>query len=268
MNTHDSLSAPVPAGKLNRASRLLRAAWNSIETQELRRVTQDEISRYLDIAPGTLINWTNRDAQLSQLESVLRLLERLPGPSRYELMDRFLRKYPTIESPELAQEPTQVSRLRLLLREGTGLSLIQGSESARTFLFTALGHSVCQMEGSGDAVSGFDAHYHDWFVPVEGVTYLTRWATSTSLRAEVDKVWPKAAPRRWLMFNGVWHLLPRERRQELFAWAVNHHVVLADASVCQPPQLAKLIRGLNIPVRLLQVSEPGRGVIQVDFHLP
>lgn len=250
-----------------RASLLLKAAWHAMEYQEFRDITQDEISRVLGVSPGTFVNWTTRTAVLNQLEAALRLLERLPESARSDLLNRVLRKHPALNSPELAHEETQVSRLRMLTQERSGLTFIQGgSDSTRTFIFSAIGHSVHQNEPNRGVVSGLDVHRPDWFVPVMGIAYLTRWSDTASLKQAVDLAWPKQKPLPWLLLNGVWSLLSAERHRQLVAWAHNHHIVVADDLVYPEENFGPGSRGPEISVRLLKVSAIEHGRIRVHFQ--
>jgi hypothetical protein len=262
--TTDSTAFHVPPGEADRGAKLLQAAWSAIELQELRRISQNEISRYLGIAPSTFLNWTLGVTDAHLLEAALRLMERLPAERRHELIDRFLRAYPTIGSPELTGDPATSGRLCRLLQQRRGLTLIQGQDvAARTFLFSALGHSFAQRKPRKSVLVGADTQAPDWFVPVTGLTYVPPGSPPEAAAQACPRARPR--PGSWVMLHGLWSALAR-RHKEILGWATDCHVVLAEPSLCLPSRLGRLrIRG-GVPPRLLQVSwrEPGR--LRVDFH--
>jgi transcriptional regulator with XRE-family HTH domain len=178
-------------GKPERAVKLLKAAWTALELNELRSISQAALCRQLHVSQGTVINWLTGETELHQVEALLRILERLPEPTRHELLNRFLRCYPAMEADRLGHDPTSVSRLRKLLEERNGLTLITGgSDGSRTFLVTALGHAFQQLLSREGMIAGIDIHLPDWFVLVLGVSYLGFPCGSRRVREEALRLWP------------------------------------------------------------------------------
>lgn len=265
MNTN-SVFEGAPAGTSDRAAKLLEAAWSAMEANELREVSQSELCRHLGIVPGTLINWTTKATELHQIEAMMRLLERLPDGTRRGLLERFLRLHPTIESSRFAQEPGTVSRLRTLVRQSDGLTFIMGgTDDARTFVITALGHSFQRLYNREGAISGIDVHATDWFVPVFGVAYMAFAAERSKLLDKIMGAWPRPDHAAALLLNGVWSLLP-EKQKEILGWSAHHHVFVADELNCTPRQRRTIFRELKAPVRFLNVTETDQECIHLDFQ--
>lgn len=260
-------SAPILTriAEHDRATKLLQAAWMAIESIEMRNIGQAERCRYLGIAPGTWINWTNKGTQLTQIEAMLRLLERLPDCGRNELISRFGRLYPTIESTHLNHEFATRSQLRHLLHHRHGLSFIQGaSDSARTFVVTALGHSM-KHRWPKAAINGVDVHSTDWLVPVEGVAYLSSPNSKRELVERVTKVWPKSEDAVLVILNGVWNCLP-DLQREIVSRGKRQHVIVADSTDFDPRRMPRRCQSHKPPIRLLELRDSHDGRIHIEFH--
>lgn len=247
----------------NRATKFLTAAWSAIEANELRKIPQNELCRYLGIVPSTFINWTCSDAHLHQIETLLRLLERLPTPARMAMIERFLRAHPTIESEQLAHAPATISKLRLILAKQCGLTLILGgTEFSRSFVFTALGHSRKREAPDKAALRGIDVHVPDWFTPIEGLTYLPASTTTTTLRDQAAQAWDSIGHSSWLMLDGVWTLLP-DRQKEILIRSLDSHVVIADAAHSDACTLRRIKGSKDVPIHILDVTESSEGRIHI-----
>ena len=261
-----SSSKLAPTGTTDRACKLLVAAMPAIETQELRKIPQVEFCHLLKVSAPTLVNWTSRSTKSLQLEALLQLLERLPAEQWHGLLKRALRVCPAIHSPVLAHEPATVARLRLLIREKPGLTIIRGgSDSARTFVFTALGRAVSQMSHPKVAVSGIDLQVPAWFVPVEALTYISPSTAKASLTSQIETEWLRANQGQWRMFSGVWSAAP-DYQKEILAAAQNLHVVVAEAELDPAAHLRKKAGECRFPIRLLDVTAPQADRIHVVFH--
>ncbi|MCL5096141.1 MAG: hypothetical protein M1608_01130 [Candidatus Omnitrophica bacterium] len=134
-------------------------------------------------------------------------LERLPEPTRNHLINSACRCYPTLSSPRLDHDPAQVSRLKTLLHQANGFTVVQGAnEGLRTYLVTALGHTCSMLEPERQRVCGIDAHKPDWFVPVDDVIYFHNCLDSKGIRECVNRIWPviSGMKSRLTILNGVW----------------------------------------------------------------
>lgn len=252
-------------GKPERAVKLLKAAWKALELNELRSISQMALCRQLHVSQGTVINWLTGETELHQVEALLRILERLPEPTRHELLNRFLRCYPAMEADRLGHDPASVSRLRKLLEERNGLTLITGgSDGSRTFLVTALGHAFQQLLSREGMIAGIDIHLPDWFVPVLGVSYLGFPCGSRRVREEALRLWPRPNHGAVLVFNGVWSLLP-ERQKQILGWCENHHVLVADDIPLDPAQVRTTFGKVTAPARIVELCESGEQRIDLKF---
>ncbi len=254
-----------PAETQDRATKLLQTIWATMQAQEMRSLSQSELCKIMGISEGTFINWTTQSTQLHQIEALLQLLERLPDSVRCGVLARFWRVRPIIESPRLAHELAAVSQLRMLWRERRGLTFISGgSDATRTFLFTALGHSLAQMAATKTALSGIDRHLADWFVPVGRLMYVLPSLDKNTLLDQIEKAWQPANQGSCRMFNGVWLLVP-QRQEELLNAAVSHHVVVADGVVPSATQLRAQLRWKKYPIRFLDLTGSEVDRIQIKF---
>lgn len=255
----------VPFGDADRVVKLLKCGWSAIEVCECRDISQDELSAILGISAATLINWTTHSTKLTQIEALLRILERVPASIREQLFGKVLRCFPSIESSQFANMPAVVSRLRSLVKQRTGLTIIQGDESSRTFAFTALGHSILQAKPGPCDVRGIDVHAPDWFVPVPGIAYLPAHASRTRLRDEINSAWPRADCGGRFMLNGILSLVP-ERQRQLLTLMQTHHVIIADELDWQTPGLFKECREMNVPIHIVEVAAANSRRISIDVR--
>jgi hypothetical protein len=247
-----------------RPLRLLAVGWSLIEASEGRKVDLTTFARYLNLAKTTFFSWFNRGTQLSQIESLLHLLERLPQSSRDQLLTGLLREFPSLESPRLAHAPIDVSRLRSLLREPRGLTLILGdSDAHRTFVLTALAHEATRIGSSLRSVSGIDAHGSDALVPVPGVHYLQNRDQPAQVLAAVRSTWPKIQQSPVLFFNRIWSRLPAKEQAAILALATKRNVIIADEA--QVEQLCQKVRRLDVPVGTIVVTPLTSREIRLEF---
>jgi transcriptional regulator with XRE-family HTH domain len=256
-------SEEVTVGNTARALKFMKVGRAAMELSQGRGISQNELAEYLGISPATLVNWFSCSTRLTQVEAALRILERLPISLRNELLAKVLRVFPTIESPAFAHLPTVVSRLRSLLEQRAGLAVIRGSDSLRTLLFTALGHSICEASPRHNSVQGIDIHTPDWFVPVPGISYVTR-PVKGSQRHDLNSIRPRQMHAGVLMLNGVVSLMP-EWQGRAFSLLNTQHVIIAD-EVDWKKELQKMGAKSNAPIHILDIDETDSGRISITIR--
>lgn len=231
------------------------------ELEKNRTITYELLGRYTNQSASAALEKFHRPHQ-PQVEGLISLLERLPAQVRHQLLDKACRCFPTLSHPRLAHDPVQVSQLRTLLGQTCGYTLIQGANAgARTFVISALGHQMHMAESGGHSVSGVDVHQPDWFVPVDGVLYLNNAFGSKLVRQAVIAAWNRIQTENTslVLLNGIWG----ERNsiwQGVFATAKKSHVVAADESALELPQLAGKVPE---PIHLVKVSADSNDRIKV-----
>jgi hypothetical protein len=249
----------------SRAVKLVLSSWSLLETSEHRPLRQKTIASYCGLTETALSNWTVGDTELSQLEALLKLLERLPEAGRVSLISSVLRVYPTLESPVLAHDPLAVDRLRSLLKRTRGVAFIQGERDyARSYLWSALGDAAARVGSSLRPIAGLDFHADSALVPVPGVVYLGDPPDQAELRQRVRASWPPDASGHLVMLNRVWLELP-QFQSEILAMAEARHVILADNTHFDSSSLRRTLGAAKIPALLLSVSELPGDRIAVSF---
>jgi hypothetical protein len=172
--------------------------------------------------------------------------------------------FPTIESAAFAHLPTVISRLRSLLEQSAGLTVIRGSDSLRTLLFTALGHSILQASPRHNSVQGIDIHTPDWFVPIPGISYVTR-PVKGSQRHELNSMWPRQLHAGVLMLNGVVSLMP-EWQGRAFSLVKTQHVIIADEIDWEEKELKTLGQKADAPIQFLDIGEGDSPRITIEIR--
>ena len=248
----------------SRGIRLLLAGWAAVQALERRTLDRKSFASYCGIGETAFSNWTVGGTELTQLEAVLRLFERIPHDSRVCLLDGLLRVYPTLDAPALAHDPLAVDRLRRLSQRDCGLTLIQGKDFSRSFLSGALGHTACRLGSSIRPIAGFDVHSEAAIVPVPGVTYLDYPQTIGDLRERVRAHWPPNGGRRVLLLNGIFSALP-ELQNQIFAASEKRHVILADETTFDPSSIRQSMGESKARVTILSVADLPDDRIEVRF---
>jgi hypothetical protein len=233
-------------GKNSRPQLLIRRLWSALETVEGRRLTSQEMSRCLNLSDSAWSEWILGKTELNQIEAFLRLCERLGHSGCVELLRPHLRVFPTLRSPELAHDPASVDILRTLLRKPAGMTfIVGGSETQRTFLFTAFGHSYLGADTACHSLAGWDTHVATWFVPVPGLFY------QHDGRCEPLKLRLEALQHSLILSNGLWKR-SQEHRTNLVQCALSCHVIVADGLDLQGLRLQ--LHGKRIPVDVVEVA--------------
>ena len=234
--TDQSHSPLFPAARITRLLSDLKASLGQAEGQLL---TYEDWAQIAGRPANTIFSWCAGGAA-HQLEVLLASMERLTAEERHRLIDRACRDYPTLGHPMLAHDFVACSRLTTLLRQPSGLSLIQGEpEHMRTFVLTSLGHSARSLESKNVTVAGVDTHRPDEFVPVPGVRYLDNPLRSAEIEQHFKRLWPtlRAARARLFLFNDIWRRVPA-LQPEILDLARTSHVMVADALGLKPGDLA------------------------------
>ena len=243
---------PSPLFPAPRITKLLLDLKASLGQAEGQPLSYDEWAQIAGRPGNTLACWCAGGAA-HQLEVLLASLERLTAEERHRLIDRACRDYPTLRHPKLAHDFVACSRLATLLRQASGLTLIQGApEHMRAFVMNALGHSANALNFKKTAVAGVDNHKPDQFVPVIGVTYLDNLLRVGEIERQFKQLWPRvrAAKARLVLLNDIWRRVP-ELQSEILDLARTSHVVVADALTLKAGNLASLA---PTPTHLITVS--------------
>jgi len=210
---------------------------------------------------GTSKSTTHHRFALSdqpQVVNFLCWLERLSPGRRHAYVDAHCRIFPSLEHPLLAHAAAQTSRLRELLDQERGLTLVTGGTAySRAFVVTALGHSCRRLAGRRRAAAGIDLHLCSSLVPVESLIYVDGTADVHLIRQVALKVWPRilTSPAGLFLFHGLWSVAP-ELRKDIIRCARHKHVVLAERTMSD---LAGLENPVPAPLHVLTVSD-GKGV--------
>jgi DNA-binding Xre family transcriptional regulator len=209
----------IGRSRSGRAQTLIRRLWTTLETKSGRRIGIQELSEWLNLSDSTVSDWMNGKTELNQIESLLRLCERLSNSN--DLLGQHLRRFPTIDSPELVHDPAASELLRELFTKKSGVTfIVGGNETQRTFLITAIGHSYLS-EHPGESVAGWDVHTPSWFVPLVGVYYSceSNWESRLSRVAGI--------PNCLIISNGLWQNKP-SHREYIMKCAAKHHIIATD----------------------------------------
>jgi hypothetical protein len=153
-------------------------------------------------------------------------LERLSERQRTGFFQRYCRDCFRLHDPRVAYDDGTLNVLLALVRQRRGLTFITGpSDSARTFLITAMGNSA---DGNRQAC-GIDVHPAVSFVPVGGVFYPRHVCSQGELVPVVRNIWPmvRDCEAALFIFNGLWSAVP-VLRDEIVALAKRGNVLLAD----------------------------------------
>jgi hypothetical protein len=230
-------------GRISRTHLLIRQLWSALETVEGRRLTTDELSGHLNLSDSALSEWILGKTDLNQIEAFVRLCERVGSPTCFDLLRQHLRVFPTLRSPELAHDPASVDLLRSLLQKPSGLTLIVGGETHRTFLFNAMAHSYLAANTECHSLPGWDVHSPSWFVPVPGLLY--------NVQCEPFRLMLDPLRHTLVLSNGFWQRY-QEHRNYLIECARSHHVIVADG--LSPQTVSEHLSKTRIPVNIIQVT--------------
>lgn len=253
--------------RLKRATRLLLTAWWTMQSLEQRKLDQQAVGQYLGVAGGTFADWISEETETTQLEALLRALERLPEASRETFLSPFLREFPTFNSRRLAHDPLSVSRLRALLQLRSGVTFITGErDDLRSFVALALGHEASRVGSTVKPVPGVDLLCREAFVPVPGVLQVPAdgMQRPDQLRTQLLSQLHAGQPGCLVLVNGLWTRFPQVQKLILNA-ARQRHVVLADNVDLHRAKLRQQLKLLGLPWRGVLAHERSPEHIGVEF---
>jgi hypothetical protein len=220
----------------------------------------------LGVAKSTIHDWFHGKLAGS-LQNFLCVFERLTETERILILREICRPCPRLEHPRLAHDAEALSRLKASLNQPAGLTFVVGAPEPRTFLVTALGHSITRVKPTS-RVCGLDIHRPDSFVPVAGVFYCQRPPNlelaqhlAAHIMAEVE-----VSKAELVIFNGIWSGISQFLKA-IQRLAATRHLIVADEF---DPAFDGLARVGPIPAQVMAVSQiPGKqGLIHVDFRPP
>ena len=248
--------SPVRHGNSSRTTKILLSGWSLLRVIEHRKLDQKTVAQYCGLSDTTFSNWTAGATDLSQIESLLRLMERLPESARLDFFALFLRRCPTLDSPELAHDPIAVRELYSLLHQRCGLTFIQAEKRdfLRSFTLTAIGHAASRIGSAVRPIAGLDQHQEAAFVPIPGVTYLGHMSDPAKRQRRVRGLCPLTQSGSLVLINGLWLEFPN-LQQQLIAAAETRHIVIADNTQFDPKSLRQILGSSRIPGRILMLSE-------------
>lgn len=201
-------------------------------------------------------------SQQPQVEALLAWLERLPEVTRSRLINAACRCYPTLDCPRINHDSAQVSRLKMILHQASGITVVLGgNDGLRTYLVTALGHTCSMLEPERRRVCGIDVHEPDWFVPVDDVIYLRNLLDLGRLRECVERTWPiiSGFKSRMTILNGIWSSVT-DVDAKINQLAFRRHLLIADETGIKPEDLT--CRNV-VPIHILTVIEEKENRIRV-----
>jgi hypothetical protein len=228
-----------------------------------RHLTLRELAFITSQGIATLFDWRT-DAELRQVETLLILLERLTPSKRLEVVNQICRTLPSIHDEKLAWAETQVAHLEALLRTPQGLTIIQGDDSAASYMATALGHSSWRMPREGLPVCGVDCRVPERFVPVDGVAYCDPPLRPGDAGYLFAQTWPsvRSASGHLVLLVGC---VPSSQDflPEVSALAECSHVVVAGG----PEQIRQRLKSdLHSSYRVVNASWRGQGQIEINVE--
>jgi len=216
------------------------------------RMSFERLGRIMGKRKSTAYHWFEVFDH-PHVQALMCLLEQLAPRARQDFIESHCRIFPTLTHPLLAHSPAQTAKLRELLRQKAGVTIVTGKEFSRNFVLTALGHEHRLSGGKPRDAGGLDLHRPTKFVPLEKVIYIDAALGLKDTRQLALETWPKILVSRasLLLLNGVWSALP-EVREDLVRCANFKHVVLAEAAT---PDLADLKEHVSAPLHVLTLSD-------------
>lgn len=211
-----------------------------------------EFARLMGRPESTASSWFGAYSQ-PHLVSFFCLLEQLTPQERHRFLDELCRDLPLADHPRLRHDPVTVARLKNLLGKRSGITVIAGgTDSQRTFLLHALGHTFCRVDRLHRVAVGLDLHEPSWFVPVESLIYLKNPYHSGQILETIRALWPmiRDSKRPLVLLNGIWSAA-HELRKGIMDLAERKHVIVSDHEVRLPPESRP---GGAQSVHVLQVS--------------
>jgi hypothetical protein len=246
--------------------RALKQALDRVECAPGHTLEQRQFGNLLGVPKSTIHDWFHSKLP-GPIHNFLCVFERLPETDRILLLREFCRPCPRLDHPRLAHDTETLNRLKTLLNQRTGLTIVVGPSEPRTFLVTAMGHFITRVESTTRAC-GLDAHKPDTFVPVAGVLYCHRPPTFEQAQELVAHIMEdvEGSDAEWIIFNGVCTAL-LQYRSTIRRLAASRQVIVAGDSVPVLKEIAKVCA--NPPLMMVVSQIQGKqGLIHVEFREP
>jgi len=259
------LRAPAYHKSGSEVVRTLKQALDRVECSPGQQLEQKKVGHMLGVSKSTIHDWFHGKLA-GPLQNFLCVFERLTETDRILILRELCRPCPRLEHPRLAHDAEALNRLKALLAQPEGLTFVVGPSEPRTFLVTALGHSISRVNPT-KRVCGLDVHRPDSFVPVAGVFYCQGPPNLELVRHLaaniVDEV--ESSEAELVIFNGIWSGISQFLKA-IQRLAATRHLIVADEFDPAIDGLAKF--GPN-PVQVIAVSQilGKQGLIHVDFRL-
>jgi hypothetical protein len=157
------------------------------------------------------------------------LFEALPKRERRRIVNIICRTLPTITSKHLSWSESQVSALEQILHKKNGITIVQGSEIARNYVISALGHSSRRLSSEFRETSGVDVRFPANFVPVPGIIYLNQPMKLDVLIHRTKAAWASLDRKTncTIFINGVWCANPN-LHAEVKLLSLSKHILIGD----------------------------------------
>jgi hypothetical protein len=244
--------------------RKLKQALDRAECSPGQHLEQKQFGYLLGVSKSTIHDWFHGDLA-APIQNFLCAFERLTETDRILLLREFCRQCPRLEHPRLAHDAQTLNRLKASLDQRAGLTIVVGPSEPRTFLVTAMGHAITQVEPTR-RVCGLDVHRPDTFVPVAGVCYCQHPPNLEQTRQLVARIMEdvEGSKAKLVIFNGIWSGMSQFSKA-IQRLAATRHLIVADNF---DPALEESMRVGPNPVLVMAVSQiqGKQGLIHVDFR--
>jgi len=128
MKSNDPPTQPGPVEfsryQPDRVRSLMRAIKGALEAVQGREISYEDLASYAGQATSSVFDKLQRTQQ-PQVEALLGWIERLPETTRNHLINSACRCCPTLDHPRLNHDIAQVSRLKTILHQANGLTVVQ-----------------------------------------------------------------------------------------------------------------------------------------------
>lgn len=183
--------------------RTLKQVIDRTECGPGQHLEQKQFGCLLGVSRSTIHDWFHGELA-GPIQNFLCAFERLSEADRILVLREFCRQCPRLEHPRLAHDTRTLQLLRASLHQKVGLTIVIGPSEPRTFLVTAMGHSITRVEATG-RVCGLDIHRPDSFVPVAGVNYCQNPPDSEQARplAALALEDVESSTAELVIFNGI-----------------------------------------------------------------
>ena len=227
--------------------------------------TLPRLAQYLGVATSTSHHWFSVGA-ISEIQAMLCVMERLGEFHWITIFEKFLRELPTLSHSRFAHDKEGVAKLQELLKERSGVTLIcGGTDSDRTFVLTALGHTFSMSDPLRRRVTGLDRHEPRDFVPLENVVYFRNTISSPRLLELVVKHWTqlKHTTNALMVCNRILSRVP-ELADAIMAYAATNHVLVSDDESADYKR--GLVDGIKVD-RVVEIFSSTKATAEISFRV-